>query len=75
MFTHIDGIPCKIKYSIYGKYVPAKTNAEPDYCHEAEYPVIEFTVYDRKGYLAPWLECKLTDEDRERIEQEILENV
>ena len=33
---------------------------------------IEFTVQDRKGYPAPWLERKLTDDDTSRIEYEIM---
>lgn len=75
MKTHIQGIPCTIDYRISGRYRPAITQAEPDFCHEAEYPTVEFTVCDRRGRQAPWLECKLTPADTERIEQEILEDL
>ncbi len=34
---------------------------------------IEFTVLDRKGYKANWLERKMTAADKNRIEQEILD--
>jgi hypothetical protein len=37
------------------------------------YHEVEFDVYDRRGYRAAWLERKMTDEDRARIETEILE--
>lgn len=73
METHINGIPCIIQYTITGGYKPARINAPPENCYEAEYPGINFRVCDRNGRPAPWLECKMTDKDRERIESEILE--
>jgi hypothetical protein len=72
MKTRIAGIPCTVNYSIQGKYVPAKVNADPNSCYEAEYPEVEFTVCDRQDRPAPWLERKMTEEDRQRIESEIL---
>ena len=73
METKINEIPCTVDYTIRGKYKPAKIDADPDSCYEAEYPEVEFTVCDRNGRSAPWLEAKMTDEDRQRIENEILE--
>ena len=73
METRISGIPCIVDYTIRGKYVPAKIHAPPEFCHEAEYPEVEFTVRDRNGRPAPWLEKKMTYEDQQRIEAEILE--
>lgn len=73
METKINEIPCTVDYTIRGKYKPAKIDADPDSCYEAEYPEVEFTVCDRNGRPAPWLEAKMTDEDRQRIENEILE--
>ena len=73
MQTHVAGIPCRIEFTVRGRYIPARINAEPDYCHEAEYPDIEFEVLDRRGRPAPWLAKKLTDADIHRIENEILE--
>ena len=72
METRIAGIPCTVEYTVRGKYKPAKVNAPPEDCYEAEYPDIEFTVCDRNGHPAAWLEAKMTDEDRQRIEAEIL---
>ena len=74
METHIAGIPCTVDYTIRGKYKPAKIFADPDDCYEAEYPEVEFIVCDRNGRPAPWLERKMNDDDRQRIEAEILEN-
>ena len=74
MSAHVAGIPCLIKYAIHGEYRPAKVDAPPEYCYEAEYPEVDFEVLDRRGNPAPWLERKLTSEDRDRIENECLED-
>lgn len=56
--TRIDGIPCGIKIdSIYEDW---------DF-PERRWPVVEFTVLDRKGYVADWLANKMTDSDIDRI--------
>lgn len=72
MQSHVAGIPCLISYTVRGKYVPAKVDAPPEYCYEAEYPEVDWAVCDRRGRPAPWLARKLTQADRERIEEEIL---
>lgn len=71
--TRISGIPCLIEASVNGTYTPAKTDADPGRCYEAEYPEIEFDVLDRRGRPAPWLAKKLTQADTNRIENLILE--
>jgi len=73
MKTYIDGIPCLIDYTIVGKYSPAKTDTTPDHCYPAEYPDIDFIVCDLRWRPAPWLERKMTHDDIQRIETEILE--
>lgn len=35
------------------------------------YSELEYDVYDRKGYKAAWLERKITDNDRQLIEETI----
>ncbi len=71
--SHVAGIPCVIQID----YVHV---TKGNYSRQAETPseyygesTVEFTVLDRKGYPAPWLEKKLTDADINRIETEILE--
>jgi hypothetical protein len=39
------------------------------------YTECEFDILDRRGRPAPWLERKASDEDRQRIEQEITEQL
>jgi hypothetical protein len=73
MITRISGIPCEVELlHIYGRYVPAKTDADPSSCYEAEYPEVEFAVLDRKGRPADWLEAKMTEGEHRRITEELL---
>lgn len=74
MHTTIKGgLPCIARLThCSGRYVPAKVNAEPDYCHEAEYPDIEFELLTLTGRPAPWLWKAATSADLERIETELL---
>jgi len=71
----VSGIPCGIRIDTVeihkGNYswnaaCPEEYNGYSD---------IEFTVLDRSGYEAPWLQAKLTDDDTARIESEIIESL
>lgn len=74
METRIAGIPCIIRLDrVIGRYLPAKIYAEPEYCYEAQYPEVEFTVCDRRGRPAPWLERKMTMAEGMAIEAALLE--
>lgn len=64
--TRIAGIPCHVVAHITPGY-PA-TRYEP-----GEPDDIELSIFDRRGYRAPWLERKLTDDDKRRIENEAFE--
>ena len=76
METRISGIPCIVKLDrVIGKYKPAKIYADPEDCYEAQYPEVEYSVFDRKGYPAPWLVKKLTCQDDARIQEELLEEI
>lgn len=66
------GIPCLINVTHYFKQKPMGPRADSDWdCYG--YTEIEFEVCDRRGRPAPWLERKLTLEDKQRIETEIEE--
>lgn len=69
------GLPCIARVTHYSPGCAAKTNADPWDCYEAEYPEIEFDLLTTRGKPAPWLEKLMTDQDRERIENELLEAV
>lgn len=71
--SRVDGIPCLIGVlsfdSVQGSY---SYNAASDMDYYG-YTEIEWDVLDRRGRPAAWLERKLTDDDRSRIEHEIAE--
>ena len=70
--TQIQGIPCQIDVTdctvVKGSY---SYNAPSDWDYYG-YTEFDFEVYDRKGYPAAWLERKMTDDDRARIEEEYM---
>lgn len=69
--TRVAGIPCLIGVVEFSYSEPDRSADNPyDYYGGAE---MAWEVLDRRGRKAPWLERKLTDADRERIEQEIME--
>lgn len=71
--SRVAGIPCLIGVShfvcVRGSY---SYNAASDWEYYG-YSESEWDVLDRRGRPAAWLERKLTDDDRQRIEQEISE--
>lgn len=72
MITTICGIPCQVEVTHFSAAIQGKINAEVDYCYAPEDAEIEYQVLDRRGRPAPWLERKLTDAERGRIETELL---
>ena len=71
--TKVDGIPCLCEVGYYypgTNYPITSTSLEPN-----DDPEFQFTLTDRQGYPAKWLEKKLTDEDNERIFLEFLEHI
>lgn len=75
MNWRIAGIPCTIRLdNVHGKYRQARIYGDPDSCYPAEYPEIEFTVCDRKGYPAPWLEKKMSMAEGMEIESLLMKD-
>jgi hypothetical protein len=73
--TTVCGIPCIVKVLNWEPYVPAKTGGPPEYCYPAEGGYGDWQVCDRKGRPAPWLEAKMTDRDRNVLEEEIFNHM
>lgn len=71
MNTRISGIPCIVDVTTYQLYRPARLHGKPDSWYPGELEEINFTVFDRRGRPAPWLERKLDDADRKRIINEL----
>jgi hypothetical protein len=71
--TQVCGIPCIAKVTHY--YQQDAHRGSADSCESDldyyGYIDCEFDILDRRGRPAAWLERKLSDKDRERIEQEI----
>ena len=68
----VAGIPCLIQIDHVFVQRPLGPSCDSDQdCYG--YADVEFTVLDRRGYEAPWLVKKMTADDHERIENEILE--
>lgn len=72
MDSRIAGIPCQIDVLRVFVQKPNSRADNPDDFYG--YTEVEFDVCDRRGRPAPWVEAKMTDEDRSRIETEILES-
>lgn len=71
--TRIAGIPCLIDVTHFER-VRGSNQADSDWDYTG-YSECEWDVLDRRGRPAPWISCKLTDKDRERIECEIEEEM
>jgi len=71
----VCGIPCTIRVDTFTYVEPWK--GSPMTCPSADdfygYTDVEFTVCDRNGREADWLERKMDDDDRDDVEQFILE--
>lgn len=68
--SHIQGIPCLIEITHFDQVKGDSSTWASDWDYYG-YTESEWNVRDRRGYRAAWLENKLTDADRERIEIEI----
>ena len=70
--SNVQGIPCQVVIDsctvVKGSF---SRNAPSDLDYNG-YSEVEFHLLDRKGYAASWLESKMSDADRDRIEGEVL---
>lgn len=68
--TTVSGIPCLVEVERYFVQKPDYNNDVSDFDYYG-YSELDFVIKDRKGYLAKWLERKLTDADIDRIKVEV----
>jgi hypothetical protein len=71
--VRVCGIPAIARVLHYRPYEPAYRRGHPDNWEPASPPEIDFEILDRRGRPARWLERKLTERERERIERELIE--
>ncbi len=69
------GIPCIIRVTSWEGYVPARLSGHPDNWAPAEGGDGDWEILDRNGRPAAWLEAKLTDKERVRIDEEVFEHM
>ena len=68
--TTANGIPCIVEVVSFTPGVPANLSGHPDSWHPADPSEIEIALYDRKGYVAAWLERMLSEEQMADLEIE-----
>ena len=71
--SRISGIPCIIRVTYFDGVAGSYSYNAPSDMDYYGYTESEWEVLDRNGRPAAWLERKLTDADRSRIDQEIEE--
>lgn len=71
--TRVCGIPCVVRVTTWERYVPEFISGPPDKCYPAEGGCGEWMLLDTRGRPAPWLERKMTEDDREALEQKIFD--
>lgn len=67
----LSGIPCIIGVTYYNKTKGSYSYDAPSDWDYYGYTECDWEVLDRKGYKAPWLERKLTDNIRSDIDEKI----
>jgi len=69
----VKGIPCQIRVDQF--YIQPRWKGSPHTCPSSDdyygYTEVNYTVLDRRGREAPWLEKKITADEDKRICDEI----
>lgn len=68
--TKVAGIPCICRVDHYRPAVPDRLTGRWEDAEQGSDEEFEFSILDRRGRPAAWLERKLTDKDRERLAEE-----
>lgn len=72
--SRVAGIPCQVEVLTYYPALPMRiTGSGYGDADPPEDEFFEFQLLDRKGYPAPWLEKKLTQDDEARLLSEYKE--
>lgn len=71
--TRVQGIPCTVMV-VHHKYTKPDPYADSSEDYSGGWE-LDWHLCNLRGAPAPWLEAKLTDADRQRIENEIIEEL
>lgn len=69
--SRVAGIPCKVEVTFYSSGQDAIIRSTPENSQPPFDPEVEYTILDRSGRRAEWLERKATKLDFDRIESDI----
>jgi hypothetical protein len=70
--TRVAGIPCCARLTHFYGGDPGRLFGPPEHCYPPEPQEMDWTILDRRGRPAPWLERKMTDQDVDRIADQFL---
>ncbi len=63
--SRVQGIPCVVRVDHFDRVAPnSRADSDMDYLG---YEELDYTICDRRGRAAPWLERKATAQDHDRI--------
>lgn len=71
--TQVQGIPCIVQV-MHHSYIEPDPHADSSEVFNGGWELC-WHLCDLRGAPAPWIEVTMTDEDRDRIEQEIIEEL
>lgn len=70
--TRVAGIPCLVEITDFYAGSAPITSGPPELCDPGDSSEVQWRLLDRRGYPAAWLERKLSEDDRTRIDNEAL---
>jgi hypothetical protein len=71
----VCGIPCLVGVTYWEPYQRGRYCGPPEKCYPPEGGRGEWKILDRKGRPAPWLERKMTDQDRDMVNEEVFNHM
>jgi hypothetical protein len=69
--VRVCGIPCVVRVIHWERHVPARISGPPENCYPAEGGYGDYELLDRRGRPAKWLERKMTDRDRNELDEAV----
>lgn len=73
--SYVGEDDCLIHVTHYEPYIPAFTSGPPEDCYPPEWGCVEWEVLNLLGERDTDLESRITDADRDRIDQLIVEQM
>lgn len=71
--THVAGVPCRVRLLGWEKYQPARISGPPEDCYPAEGGCGDWELLDMNGQPLPELEERMSEAEREKIDEQFFE--